>query len=738
MKKRLWPLWTVGTLALLASCDAFSYIPEDEEEVESLSLEGELTKTAYYTDDVWNPAGLTLYALYSNNDKADVTKDADVTWAYSPALPELNATSLSITAEFKGATVSRSFTVTVEQADPMRAVVSLSVGGALAKTLYRSSDSWSADGLTVQATLKNGEVEDVSDDPGVTWTFDPESPALGVSSLGVTATYKKVSSEKKNFDVKVSDTINPAKISVKTYDGGFGMDWLRNAAKKFTTLVQNKQWSDGTVGVDITVDGDKTVTGSTLLSSQLDSDIYFTEMVDVVNFIKNDKLYDISSIVTQPFDSIFGESGKIEDKLALEYQNYLKQVDGKYYALPFYDGIWSVICDVDYFLSRGYMFYDSTYAGTNGQSGIIGCSAEDVADNPHAISKGLDGVWGTYDDGLPTSFAEWNTLCTAIRNDGVIPFGTYGGGQEDYVDQAIKNVWATIEGPDKFKTQLNMSGQLDVIDVDNWTGAGTYRTKKQTIDDDHIYMCQRTPGKYEAFHFMDSVITGNGNYDSAAGNYRNMQQLFIVTPYQETEQATRYAMIIDGTWWTNEAKDTFTQQKQQGKPGALDRRFVFMPMPTVNGGHSKSCYVSQNESFCFMRKNPTNAEASKLFLQYLHTNQAMVDFTRLTGTTRALNVNFPADWQIGKDISYFTASIIDMKQNSSSEILYPYTNNPVVGLNYSEFDYRKTWPFKAKIGNLETTSPFVEMRNNTATAYSYFQGHISYFNQAWNNSLRRS
>lgn len=70
-------------------------------------------------------------------------------------------------------------------------VESIAVTGSMDKTSYLVGESWSADGLIATGTYDTGYVAVVTSE--VSWTYDPESPAVGVTSVVATASIDEVS-----------------------------------------------------------------------------------------------------------------------------------------------------------------------------------------------------------------------------------------------------------------------------------------------------------------------------------------------------------------------------------------------------------------------------------------------------------------------------------------------------------------------------------------------------------------
>ena len=109
---------------------------------------------------------------------------------------------------------------------------------------------------------------------------------------------------------------------------------------------------------------------------------------------------DITEAVTEPLTE-YGEQGSIEDKMTTQQQNWFK-VNGSYYAIPHYEGYYGMFYDVDTFDERNLFMTDSgTFTNYSGRG------------------KGVDGVAGTYDDGLPATYEEFLEEKQKIIESGV-------------------------------------------------------------------------------------------------------------------------------------------------------------------------------------------------------------------------------------------------------------------------------------------------------------------------------
>lgn len=506
-------------------------------------------------------------------------------------------------------------------------------------------------------------------------------------------------------------------ISVATYNGGVGKDWLEDAARAFERDFSEKSFEEGKTGVAVLVeycDG-----GDMLEEQALNKNLYLTEVFDYYTFVNKNSLADITDVVTSSLEDV-GESGKtIEGKLDSSFREFLTAKDGNYYAIPFYEGFMGFIYDVDMFASKGY-FFDKEGNFTGDEKNL---------------SAGLDGVQGTWDDGMPETYSQFEKLVEKIRNDsGITPF-IYGSDAVGYFYKALTNWWSDYEGKEKMLMNWNFTGTFDRITgfngsvpvIDQYTfGSGNIATEVREL--------QKQPGKYYALKFLKEIVCGNGN------NYKSFQYLAAQEAFiaGQVDSNNSYAMLLDGSWWENEADlygaftsvsyDDFNYNPADGEYKTT-RRFAFMPIPmtdetaaatAASGETHKQTLYSGNDAFCFISANTQGAklEVAKLFLKYLHTDAQMSAFTAKTSITRSLNYEVSeSDYE---KMTYFGKSVMEMKR--ASDIVYPYSANDYYLRNSSAFVLER-WGWRSNVGGGTAENPFVEfVQNSSVGAIDYFNG----------------
>ncbi len=507
-----------------------------------------------------------------------------------------------------------------------------------------------------------------------------------------------------------------ANISVATYDGGVGRAWLDDAARRFEELHKNStHFQEGRTGVKISVDGDKLkYSGVNLADKALNKDVYFTEGVEYYTYVNRDKVADISDIVTGSM-SAYNESGTIEDKLDPSFKSFLTAKDGKYYMLPFYDGFYGFIYDVDLFEEEGF-YYDD-------EGDFLRLTDESQRETFEANkSNGPDGVENTYDDGLPATYDQFLALVEKITSKSIVPF-CYAGNYDDYVSKACRAFIADYEGYENFKRNYTFEGEAELVKKINEDGS--IETESVEITQDNAYELQRQAGKYYALNMQEKLF-GSVKYIGNSYNafdYTVAQAEFIKSKYS----TKRYAMLLEGVWWENEADSVFTELETVRGEKKSDRRFAFLPMPKVNEeALGAQTMFSSNSSFGFINKNCQNMELAKEFMRFLHTDVEMSKFSAKTSISRSLNYEVSAEDKT--NATHFGKSLIEMR--SQAKVVYPYSSLALVINNSAAFT-EGAWFLTSSVGGKTLNNPFTAFKDGTASAADYFNGLYTYQKSVW-------
>lgn len=525
--------------------------------------------------------------------------------------------------------------------------------------------------------------------------------ASSFTLLGLTSCKKKNQTSHSTADGK-------AIINIGTYDGGVGYEWINTLCARFNE--QFKDYTDaqleslGLKGVEFRVDANESYYGENL-ESGLTADIYFTEMVDYAYYARKGIFLDVSDVVTSDLSDC-GDTGSIADKLDVNFKNFLTCIDGKYFGLPFYEGFYNLIYDVDLF-DKEQLFFD--------EDGAIGQTSSSAT-----LSKGPDNVAGTWDDGLPRTYDEFDVLMDNLSAN-YTPI-VLTGGTTSYVNRYIQNHFVNFEGKEQSLLNYNFNGTANNLAVEGTTTKEATPTVISSYSDG--VKLQRQLGKYHALDFLKNHMM-NGSLKTAS-NHKEAQKDFVSTKYGNNRKDYAYGLIVEGSWWENEAS-TYLKADEAKGGGKLNRRFGILPVPKVSNEQlgQKQTMISLNSSFCFVAGNTMYPELSKKVFKFFHTNKSLSSFTSTTSATRAFSCTI--EDSDAPNCSYFAHQLIEMKK--TCDIVYPYSSDSHVLDKKTYFSMDKyPWSIGLTISNV-----FDQFVNNRETPISYFGKMYDYAKQWWNN-----
>ena len=505
-------------------------------------------------------------------------------------------------------------------------------------------------------------------------------------------------------------------LKVAVYEGGLGTAWMTQAAEAFGEIYKNKSFEEGKTGVYVDVQAHKQFNGSTLLTGTIDKDLYFTEDVNYYTHVSRGNFADITDIMTESLD-VYGENGTIADKLTSNLKSYLTAKDGKYYAVPFYDGIYGLIYDRDLF-NDNYWFFDA--------DGEIGVNEQglDINGEDLGLSNGPDNKAGTaFDNGMPATYAQFDDLMYEMTAVGKVPF-TYMGSGTAYIPRAMNSWWSDYEGLDAMNVNYTLDGTIDIVDSIN---NGVVTTKQVKIDQTNGYLLQKQAGKYYALSFLEKLLKKTDNYKVNKDDHMMAQRKFVRGALTSDDD---FAMLFDGIWWENEARAALEDCYKEFGKGRMERRFAFLPIPKANetelAKEKGQTLMSLNQSFGFINAKTNKMELAKEFMQFLHTDAQMSAFTRETSVLRSFNYTVAASDEA--QMSYFGKSVMETKRNSN--VIYPCSNLSIINNNPGTF-FADSWAWKTKIGTSSISDPFAAFRSDY-TAEQYFNGYAAvYTPETW-------
>jgi spermidine/putrescine-binding protein len=512
---------------------------------------------------------------------------------------------------------------------------------------------------------------------------------------------------------------NKTQLYIGNYSGGIGSEWLNAAKAEFEEKYKDRSFQDGKTGVQIFITNDKSPYLGPNLFATIGVDreeVFFAEyMVNLHDFISGGKLYPITRAVTEKAE---GEQRSIEDRLSAEQKDYFK-VNGEYYAVPHYETYHSIVYDEGLFDKRLLYFADTGFGNEDGFVRLQDVTYEEhgwvVKNQTSKLSVGPDGVKGTSDDGLPRTYEEFFRLCKKMKDLNIIPLSWTG--KHDYLLELLVALWADYEGPEQMSLNFDFEGSA--ADIVTAIGAGGDPTTAQyDITPQNGYLLSQQAGKYYALKFLEDVV--KGSYFSPLSTNLTQDHLaaqrdFIYSDFENKP----IAMLVDGTWWENEAKAAFDDCVGEfgARASAANRRFAIFPLPkadmtklgpqTIYDGGFANAFVNAKIA-------AYKVDLAYEFIRFCYTEQALLTFTELTGSTKGVS------YDLGRintaKLTSYTRSVIEKKQNSQK--FYPYSSADLFRYKQSDFNVRKTW--SATIGQTPYNEPFKAFRESRVTAEDFF------------------
>lgn len=491
---------------------------------------------------------------------------------------------------------------------------------------------------------------------------------------------------------------NKTQFYIGNFDGGYGHDWIEQAAKKFEEKYAGKSFESDKTGVQIWINNGKAeYEGYNFYTtiSGLEQD-FFVAPQPREEIINNELLIPINDLLDESMAE-FGESKTIRQKLSDWYKDsYLipdtKETDEQtVYFLPTAEAYFgNVVYDIDLFEKEEYFIKD----GGGWTSGTAGDK-----------SAGMDGVKGTYDDGLPTTEDEFFALLNQI--EGAIPF-TWAGQYPAYMNAFVFNLFCNYDDGAGQKLYNTLDGEY-VIDGETVTFNGYNFTDTQ-----------RLPSRLAALQVVEQLI-GNTSYYSqeafkSTQSHIEAQDEFLLS----AKSGTPIAMLIEGTWWESEATETFnTMAQTDAKYGKKTRRLGLMPTIRPDGATGTKTNFITSAQALFINGNTEHVELAKTFMKYLLSDEIRELFTNVTGCPS------PYDYKLGdatyNNLSNFGKNLWEVHTNKDGN--YNFITEHRTSEAYKKDSSHYPYNFQAQVGEDLVSCPFTYFKFTTgATAEKYFQG----------------
>ena len=359
---------------------------------------------------------------------------------------------------------------------------------------------------------------------------------------------------------------------------------------------------------------------------------------------------------------------------------------------------------------------------------------------------GPDGVRGTEDDGLPSSIEEFKLLCEYIKNKGIAPFACWDAFNDSYEIRLTNAIWVNLEGYDGAMAQYNFTtGDNTTKIVQSFDGNGKPVSVEKQISKENAWEIYQQESRYWALDFTEYVFK-QSNQVMYAKHWNSGSHTDVHVDFLSGESA----MMIEGAYWMNEAKDADTFELY---PEFLDEDVRFMPLPVqaegrVTEGNGRTpVALDIGYSYAFINGNVYSkhgeevAQVAKEFLQFCYSDNELAQFTKNSSVSRDLNYSIGDASDLNSvysQLSKYAQSAWDVKANGN--IVNPisaepeFIKNPGVFRMYDQY----IWQTNTLNGDSKLKAPniaFNKPESEGWTAQRYFNEIKK--DQAWWLGLAR-
>lgn len=530
-------------------------------------------------------------------------------------------------------------------------------------------------------------------------------------------------------DEQISIDETKSQLYVGVWDGGFRNNWVTTWGKKFEALHAETSFEPGKKGVEIVPNLSKVYLADTLaynIEKQKD-EICFSEQTNYYFMRKQNCVYDISEWVKTPLTE-YGENVSIEDKLSDLDKEYYGDAptDGTYFGLPWYTSFNPINYDINLFEENNFYF---AAEGQGDPDGFVWNESTPKSLGPDGQTGiGADGINRSYDDGLPATYDDFFKLCDRIVACGIVPI-IWGGAVQSYLNSTFHQLAADFEGYDNFILNYTFDGTADHI-VKKITD-GVAEVERVLISIGNGNITKQQAGWYYGLKFMERLITtvddsGNPKYynpdDCFSQTFSHLSAQTKFLRSNHTASIDPIAMLIDGTWWYNEATETFDAMSGIGGCSKEERRIGIMMPPKIDKEHLGDPTLMQSWiSTVYVRKNisPEKVNLIRAFFRYIHTDEALSSYMKDSCGIRPYK--FELTGVTLEQLPIYTQQQYFLYQNFKT--VTPYARNSVCKNFLNEIHKNYTTFVGTTSYNLVTRA-----FRDGVTAEDYFAGMARYWN----------
>ena len=537
-----------------------------------------------------------------------------------------------------------------------------------------------------------------------------------------------------------------SQLFVKYYNGGAGRAWIDEVVANFEADYADVSFEEGKKGVEVVKDFEKSIIAVNNVKSD-PNQVYILNNTNYSEFVANNAMMDITDVVSDEalIDNETEESVSIASKISdrrKQYYNVGTETAPKYYAIPFFESSMNLQYNVKLFEENCYYFAEGQTAEGWSDADLkdydkvielfVSSASDPRAKGPDNATGNADGVNYSLDDGLPATYDDFQALLTVMEYDGVIPF-IWNGTATSYLTCFANEVWANNVGAEEYDLAFTFRGNSKtLLDLDangniqyEADGVTPKMLGETQITPETAYMLHAQKGKYDALRFAEMIMDSDYYSDSFTVNYLDAQDYFINSAEMKEFDYRPIAMMVEGTWWHNEARPAYGSESDRQA-----HKFGIMPLPKADASQlgQKNTKLSERESLMFINNycDEYAIPIAKAFMRYLQSDKAMNTFSAHTDMLRAMDYELTQD-TLGK-MSYYGKNVYEVSRSKNTDWVEWMPKSVEAQKNKSLLDYL-TWGYNTTKGS----NPFERMYADSAlTPATLFTESYTYIKGNWN------
>ena len=468
---------------------------------------------------------------------------------------------------------------------------------------------------------------------------------------------------------KVVEKFDPNKTQIKVnfFNGGYGVEWFMDLKEKFNSKSTKFQIIDDAEKreiVDITND---------IRTGNPKDDIYIAYGVNFQDAIYRDLLEDLSDVLEMKPD---GESGKTIREKMVDFDLW-KSLASKHgngiYILPHTQSLMGMVFDYQLFVDNNWLkAADSTdeeeltrqgiqFSKQSGKYKFVSSTSKtNYKSGDRILKAGKDGLFGTYDDGQPTTMDEFDALINQITGTNSSYSFIYSGKAENYVNEFYASFIGQYIGAEDYRTLFDYNSKNTEIKMHNST------SKKITLENG--YEIFKSEAVYQGLNFIEKYLASS-KVDPRVLSYYSYSHTDAQRDYIKDSQKDSKvpAFLIEGTWWENEAKFTggYDSVPADWNYGKRDYRYLITPsMEGQKTASNKSCMGGMEYQGIIVPKqnDPEKLQAIKEFLGMMNSDENLINFTKKTGCKKYFKYDVPTD--VYNSLTPFARNNIEIMSDS--------------------------------------------------------------------------